>query len=385
MAERNGLAVIQPSSITTADEQVKLDTFRRTYASDLSDDEFALTVEAGNRLGLDLFAGEIHGIKFNGKLAVTPSISGLRKLASQTGLMDGIEGPFWCGPDGQWRELWLEEKPPVAAKCTVYRKGASRGFTAIVTWKERARYYFDRNTRAQKLMPTWAAMPAHMLGKVAEADAIRKAKLTPTAMPADEDPEARHKAYARLHAAAEAKGLSHDQARAAVAALVPGIESLTSDEVMVEDIHDAADLIDAIGVNAVEVVDEETGEIISAEPSALEQWRMEVRDVVEAGGRKAEWDALCARAEKDRDRWAVLMELAPNEATRSQLTTKARIAGMYSDAVVEAKQVSRDGQQVARVAQQRQQADLAPGEPPLDGEYVEAPMFAASNPDRYTK
>lgn len=98
-------------------------------------------------------------------VTVEPTIDGFRSMAERTGELDGYEGPFWCGPDGVWFDVWLDSKvPPVAAKVTVYRKGRSRGTTAVAR--------FDAYNQGN---PIWNKMADLMLSKCAESLALRKA------------------------------------------------------------------------------------------------------------------------------------------------------------------------------------------------------------------
>lgn len=78
------------------------------------------------------------------------------------------EETLWCGPDGQWRNVWLEFDPPRAAMVVVLRGG--QRFPAVATLAEYAATYPDGNP-----MPMWKRMPSTMLAKCAEALALRKA------------------------------------------------------------------------------------------------------------------------------------------------------------------------------------------------------------------
>lgn len=377
----NGLATVQPSDVVAPRmDAEKRELVRKTYGRGLTDLEFELMIADAEHNGLDVVAGDVAAIKFgNGPATFLKRIGGLRKLADRSGLLAGTEGPLWCGKDGRWVEVWLDEShPPAAAKFMVWRADRERPITAVVTWAERA----QRQGNGQ-LMPNWKSMPAHMLGKVAEADAYRKARLVPDARYDPTDPRARQKALGRLHAIAADRGLTHEQARAVVAELVPGIESLTDEQVSIDDLHDAASMIDALGVQAV---DPDTGEIIDdGAPDVEEQWRIRVRETIEANTREA-WKAVFAEAGDECWRWAVLIELAPNNRYRSEITDKARIRGCYTQEFVDAARANADAIEIGKAARARAAAadDLAPGEPPLDVEYVEATMPGMPAADRYT-
>lgn len=133
------------------------------------------------RSQLDPFAREIYLIgrwdkdsPNNTRYTAQTGIDGYRHLAERTGEYDGKEGPWWCGPDGQWSDVWLNEEPPVAARVNVYRKGMPRPITATALYREFLPTYKDRRTQQMVPMPMWVKMPSHMLAKVAEALAIRQ-------------------------------------------------------------------------------------------------------------------------------------------------------------------------------------------------------------------
>jgi len=134
-----------------------------TIAPGCSADELRLFAYACQRTGLDPFSKQIYAIKRGGKMTIQAGIDGLRAIAERTGELDG-SSTEWCGEDGQWVDVWLNSKPPAAAKTTIYRKGSQHPFTGVAR-------FADYNA-GQGL---WSKMPAAMIAKCSEALALRKA------------------------------------------------------------------------------------------------------------------------------------------------------------------------------------------------------------------
>ena len=160
--------------MSALEPMVPLDRYqllRDTVAKGLEPAEFELFVAVANRTRLDPFNHQIWAIKRAGRLVIQVGIDGLRLIAERSEAYDGQDPVEWCDDDGTWRDVWLQRTHPAAARTAVYKRtGSARSrYPATITWEEFAP---DIN-KAEGFM--WREKPSFMMGKVAEAHALRKA------------------------------------------------------------------------------------------------------------------------------------------------------------------------------------------------------------------
>jgi phage recombination protein Bet len=153
----------------------QVDLLKRTICAGATDDELLLFTKTAERLQLDPFARQVFAVKrwdsrtSREVMSIQVSIDGFRLVAERTGKYAGQLGPFWSDDGEMWREVWLSDKPPRAAKVGVLRHDFKEPCWGVATWDQ------YKQEGKQGLTPMWRKMGPLMLGKCAESLALRKA------------------------------------------------------------------------------------------------------------------------------------------------------------------------------------------------------------------
>ena len=139
---------------------------RNLLCKQATDSELVMFSMACDKAKLDPFSRQIYITKYGGRMTIITGIDGFRVIAQRSGQYLGQKGPFWCGEDGEWKDVWLKDTHPMAAKITVMKivEGHIAEVSAVAHWNE---YSVDSRM--------WKNMPKNQLAKCAEALALRKA------------------------------------------------------------------------------------------------------------------------------------------------------------------------------------------------------------------
>lgn len=176
---------------------ISIDTLRTQIAPEANDQELAYFARVCAELDLSPFGEQIALIgrwdKRARRKVHRPQvlIAGRRVLATRTGRLIGIEGPVWSGPRNKrgelvWQEVWDDdENPPYCARTLVHVEGWITPANGTAKWSE-----FVQTDSDGAPTPMWRSMPSHMLGKVSESMALRRAfpEAIPTHLMPDLDP-----------------------------------------------------------------------------------------------------------------------------------------------------------------------------------------------------
>lgn len=179
------LAVLErPSAALAAAWESQLDLVKDSCCKpknrQATDAEFALFLHQCRTRRLDPLVRQIYAVfRWNSQLGreamtIQTSIDGFRLIAQRTSEYRGQSGPFWCGEDGEWVDVWTSKTHPVAAKVGVWREGFKEPVYSVARFDSYAQWAKGENG-AQFLTGQWGKMDDLMIAKCAEALALRRA------------------------------------------------------------------------------------------------------------------------------------------------------------------------------------------------------------------
>ena len=146
--------IIEYNNITPA----QIDLIKSQIAVGATDDELKLFLHVADKAELDPLQRQIYFIKRGTKMTIQTGIDGFRTIADRTGQYVGSDDPVFSG-NGKF-----PEKATVTVRKVV--QNIVGEFSATARWTE---------NKPDKNSFMWDKMPYTMLGKCAEALALRKA------------------------------------------------------------------------------------------------------------------------------------------------------------------------------------------------------------------
>ena len=167
-AERNAAIATTQSEFTPAQQAI----LKAVGCAANTKAEWDLFLAVCQRTQLDPFAKQIYMVNYGGSPTIQTGIDGYRVIAQRVSKEQGVKytrtAPQWCGPDGQWVDVWLDEHPPVAARVGIGLDGGPVVYATCLY-----REYVAR-TKSGEVNSMWRTKPAHQLAKCAEALAYRQ-------------------------------------------------------------------------------------------------------------------------------------------------------------------------------------------------------------------
>jgi phage recombination protein Bet len=129
--------------------------------------DIALFLRACQSLGLDPLVRQAYWIRRGTRSSLQIGIDGLRAIADRAGNLIGCEAPTFRG-QVRWVYRGAEMLVPEYAEVRAWKvvKGVRGAFVGTAWWTEMV--------PEERSATQWAKMPRRMLGKVAEAEALRK-------------------------------------------------------------------------------------------------------------------------------------------------------------------------------------------------------------------
>ena len=155
---------------------------KRTLLQGYTEDEQESFIRLCQRTLLDPFSKQIYATrrwvkKGDSKvptLVPVTSVIGLTAIAARSGMYDGCQ-TYWCGKDAVWKDEWIDEEFPTAAKCIVYHKQRSHPEVGIAHWAGYCGQSYNNATKRWEVSEFWERLGPFMLGKCAKAQGLRGA------------------------------------------------------------------------------------------------------------------------------------------------------------------------------------------------------------------
>lgn len=158
----------------------QVETIKAVICPGITDNELKLFSEVCRQTKLSPFAKQIYVTKRPTwdpelktkvpKMTIQTGIDGFRLIAERTGKYRGQVAFQWCGDDGVWKDVWLSNKPPAAARAGVIRSDFTEPLYRTARWTA---YVQTKQDGSPTQM--WAKMGPEQLAKCAEALALRTA------------------------------------------------------------------------------------------------------------------------------------------------------------------------------------------------------------------
>ncbi len=144
-----------------------IEAARNVICKNAPDHIIRLILHRCAQLGCDPMAKMIYAVERKGVWTLQASIDLFRSTLESSPGYAGQDGPYWCGDDGVWVDVWLKKEHPRAAKVGVYRQGFAAPLYTVANWDSYAQ------TGAQGFM--WEKFGPLMIAKCAEALCARRA------------------------------------------------------------------------------------------------------------------------------------------------------------------------------------------------------------------
>ena len=158
------------------DRRKRMDLIKSVYCKDATDEEASLFFMVAEKTGLRPELRQIASVpRWDSQArknvrSIQVTIDGLRLVAERSGKYRGQVGPYWCGKDGVWKDVWLDDSLPVASKVGVYHAEFKEPLWGVAKMSS-----FMQTKSGGDLNPIWNKMPDIMIAKCAESQSLRKA------------------------------------------------------------------------------------------------------------------------------------------------------------------------------------------------------------------